>query len=477
MQDNIHYPNFKRVEGSIIVQLRRIVGEENVLISNELRAKYGRDETEGLVFMPEIVVKPCETQQISRIMKLCTKYRIPITVRGAGTGLAGGALPVCGGILMSMERFDKILNIDEANYQVTVEPGVVTEVLQNTLKDKGLFYPPDPASRGSSFIGGNVSTNAGGLRAVKYGVVRDYVLNLEIVLPNGEILWTGANTLKNSTGYNLTHLIVGSEGTLAVVTKIVLKLIPHPTHTHVLLVPFDNAEKACAAVAAIFRAGITPSVLEFMERAALEYTMQYLGETTMEIPEQVQAHLLIEVDGFDPNVLQNDCEKIAEVVMNYDAGEILFADDAATQKTLWYLRKNIGRAIKSTIYKELDTVVPRATLPQLLHGLKAIAQNDGLKVLCFGHAGDGNLHVNFVKGNSSDETWNILLPKAVREIFNLVKTLGGTLSGEHGIGWIQLPYMDIMFNETSLNLLRGIKKTFDPKGILNPMKIIPTTHT
>jgi glycolate oxidase len=423
--------------------------------------------------MPEIVVKPCEAQQVSQIMKICTKYRIPITVRGAGTGLAGGALPVCGGILMSMERFDKILNIDEANYQVTVEPGVVTEVLQNTLKDKGLFYPPDPASRGSSFIGGNVSTNAGGLRAVKYGVVRDYVLNLEVVLPNGEMMWTGANTLKNSTGYNLTHLIVGSEGTLAVVTKIVLKLIPHPTHTNVLLVPFKDAEKACGAVAAIFRAGITPSVLEFMERDALEYTKQYLGETGMEIPETVEAHLLIEVDGFDPNGLQLACEKIAEVLMDYDAGEILFADDAATQKTLWYLRKNIGRAIKSTIYKELDTVVPRAALPQLLHGLKAIARKEGLKTLCFGHAGDGNLHVNFVKGDASDETWNLLLPKAVRAIFNLVKTLGGTLSGEHGVGWILKPYMDIMFDETSLNLLRGIKKTFDPKGILNPMKIMP----
>jgi glycolate oxidase len=318
-----------------------------------------------------------------------------------------------------------------------------------------------------------ILTNAGGLRAVKYGVVHDYVLNLEVVLPNGDILWTGANTLKNSTGYNLTHLIVGSEGTWAVVTKIVLKLIPHPTHSNVLFVPFDHAEKACAAVTAIFRAGITPSVLEFMERDALEYTMNYLGERSMEIPNHVKAHLLIEVDGLDPNVLQQDCEKMAEVVQNYDAGEILFADDAAMKKLLWHLRKNMGRSIKSTIYKELDTVVPRATLPQLHQEVKKVAQKYGLKVLCFGHAGDGNLHVNFVKGDLNDAIWNIMLPKAVREIFNFVKTLGGTLSGEHGIGWILRPYMDIMFNETSLNLLKGIKKTFDPKGILNPMKIIP----
>jgi glycolate oxidase len=473
MQTNIHYPSFKRVEGSVIVQLRRILGEENVLIHKELREKYGQDKTEGLVFIPEIVVLPCETQQVSRILKICTKYRIPITVRGAGTGLSGGALPVCGGLLMSMERFDKILNIDKENFQVTVEPGVITEFLQNTLKDNGLYYPPDPASKGISSIGGNVSTNAGGLRAVKYGIVRDYVLNLEIVLPNGEIIWTGANTLKNSTGYNLTHLVVGSEGTLAVVTKIVLKLIPHPTHAMVLLVPFEDAEKACAAVAAIFQAGITPSVLEFMERDALEYTMNYLGERIMEIPESVKAHLLIEVDGFDPMTLQNDCEKIAEVLERFDAGEILFADDEAAKKVLWKLRRNIGRAIKSVIYKELDTVVPRARLPELHQATKAIAAKIGIKVLCFGHAGDGNLHINFVRGDVDDDTWNLILPKSIREIFNLVKYLGGTLSGEHGIGWIQKPYMNIMFNETSLNLLRGIKSVFDPKGILNPLKIIP----
>jgi glycolate oxidase len=473
MQTNIHYPSFKRVEGSVIVQLRRIVGEENVLIHKELREKYGQDKTEGLVFMPEIVVLPCETQQVSRILKIGTKYRIPITVRGAGTGLSGGALPVCGGLLMSMERFDKILNIDKENFQVTVEPAVITEFLQNTLKDNGLYYPPDPASKGISSIGGNVSTNAGGLRAVKYGVVRDYVLNLEIVLPNGEIIWTGANTLKNSTGYNLTHLVVGSEGTLAVVTKIVLKLIPHPTHAMVLLVPFEDAAKACAAVAAIFQAGITPSVLEFMERDALEYTMDYLGERIMDIPESVKAHLLIEVDGFDPMTLQNDCEKIAEVLERFDAGEILFADDEAAKNVLWKLRRNIGRAIKSSIYKELDTVVPRARLPELHQATKAIAEKIGVKVLCFGHAGDGNLHINFVRGNVDDDTWNLILPKSIRELFNLVKSLGGTLSGEHGIGWIQKPYMDIMFNETSLNLLRGIKSVFDPKGILNPLKIIP----
>jgi glycolate oxidase len=271
----------------------------------------------------------------------------------------------------------------------------------------------------------------------------------------------------------LTHLVVGSEGTLAVVTKIVLKLIPHPTHAMVLLVPFEDAAKACAAVAAIFQAGITPSVLEFMERDALEYTMNYLGERIMEIPESVKAHLLIEVDGFDPMTLQNDCEKIAEVLERFDAGEILFADDEAAKKVLWKLRRNIGRAIKSSIYKELDTVVPRARLPELHQATKAIAAKIGIKVLCFGHAGDGNLHINFVRGDVDDDTWNLILPKSIREIFNLVKYLGGTLSGEHGIGWIQKPYMNIMFNETSLNLLRGIKSVFDPKGILNPLKIIP----
>jgi glycolate oxidase len=435
--------------------------------------KYGHDETEDLVYFPEIVLKPETPEEVSKILAYCNANRIPVTPSGARTGLSGGSLPVHKGIALSMEKFNRILHIDENNHQVTTEPAVITEVLQNTLKEKGLFYPPDPASKGSCFIGGNISENSGGPKAVKYGVTKDYVLNLEIVLPTGEIIWTGANVLKNATGYNLTQLIVGSEGTLAVITKIVLRLIPHPTKDLLLLVPFFDAEKACEAVAAIFKAGITPSGMEFMERDALVYTQEFTGDFSIEVKENHAAHLLIEVDGFDSDILMGECEKIISVLENFETDEILFAESEAQKNSLWSLRRKAGEAVKSqSIYKEEDTVVPRFELPKLLHHVKAIGKKYNLHSVCYGHAGDGNLHVNILKGNLSDAEWEIELPKAIREIFTEVVNLGGTLSGEHGIGLVQKGYMDIAFPEVSLQLMRNIKNVFDPNGILNPGKIM-----
>ncbi len=466
--------NYQKINAAFLVALQQIVGESQVLTSDEKRQQYGHDETEDLVFPPEAVVRPTNTAEVSAIMRLCNAHNVPITVRGGGSGLSGGALPVMGGVLMTMERFDKILNIDAQNYQVTVEPGVITETLQNTVKEQGLFYPPDPSSRGWGYIGGNISTNAGGPKAVKYGVVRDYVLNLEVVLPSGDIIWTGANTLKNSTGYNLTHLIVGSEGTLAVVTKIVLRLLPYPAFNMLMLVPFRSAEQACAAVAAIFQTGITPSGLEFMERTAIEWAIKYVGESVVVLDDDIAAHLLIEVDGNNAETLYKDCETIAEVVAQFDCADILFADDEATKTNLWKLRRNVANAVKvNSIYKEEDTVVPRAALPELLKGVKAIGAKYGFQSVCYGHAGDGNLHVNIVRGDLDEYAWQHTVSTGIREVFALVKSLNGTLSGEHGIGWVQRPYMDIMFGDASLNLMRGIKKVFDPNGILNPMKILP----
>jgi glycolate oxidase len=371
-----------------------------------------------------------------------------------------------------MERFNKIIEIDEKNHQVTVEPGVITQVLQEAVREVGLFYPPDPASKGSCFIGGNVSENSGGPKAVKYGVTKDCVLNLEVVLPTGEIIWTGANVLKNATGYNLTQLIVGSEGTLGVLTKIVLRLIPHPTDDLLMLVPFYDAEKACEAVAAIFRAGITPSGLEFMERDALLWTMKYETEATIEVKDNHAAHLLIEVDGFDVDALMRTCEDIMIVLENFDTDEIMFAESQAQKDQLWKLRRKVGEAVKAhSVYKEEDTVVPRYELPKLLSAVKRIGNQYGFKSVCYGHAGDGNLHVNIIKGELSDEFWNNELTKAISELFQEVIALGGTISGEHGIGLVQKPYMSIAFNEVQLNLMRSIKNVFDPKGILNPGKI------
>ena len=434
--------------------------------------EYGHDETEDLNFPPDVVLKPENTLEVSEIMKYCFENNICVTPAGARTGLSGGMLPIFGGVLLSMEKFNKILDIDEKNHQVTTEPGVITQVLQNTVKEKGLFYPPDPASKGSCFIGGNVSENSGGPKAVKYGVTKDYVLNLEIVLPNGEIMWTGANVIKNATGYNLTQLITGSEGTLAIITKIVLRLIPHPTQDLLMLVPFYDAQKACEAVAAIFQAGITPSGLEFMERDAILWTLPYEPETVIEVKDSHQAHLLIEVDGFDQEVLMKECEKIMDVLANFDTDEILFAENQAQKDQLWKLRRKVGEAVKShSIYKEEDTVVPRFALPKCLEAVKTIGAKYGFKSVCYGHAGDGNLHVNIIKGDLSDDFWDNELSKAIAEIFVEVIKMGGTISGEHGIGLVQKPYMPLAFSEVQLNLMREIKKVFDTKGILNPGKI------
>lgn len=464
--------NFHKITTDDLLVFADIIGKENVLIDKESLENYSHDETEDLSFLPEVVLKPASAQEISSILKYCHEKIIPVTPRAAGTGLSGGALPVYGGVLLSIERLNKIIKIDERNLQVIVEPAVINQVLQETVAAKGLFYPPDPSSRGSCFIGGNVSENAGGPKAVKYGVTKDYVLNLEVVLPNGEIVWTGANVLKNATGYNLTQLMVGSEGTLGIITKIVLKLIPLPKHNLLMLVPFFSAEKACEAVSAIFRAGITPSALEFMERDAIDWTLRFVDNVNLPVKEEIQAHLLIEVDGNNLEVLMQDCEKISEVVMQYECDEILFAENEKQKEDLWRLRRRVGEAVKShSIYKEEDTVVPRAELPKLLKGVKEIGLKYGFKSVCYGHAGDGNLHVNIIKGDMSDDAWNNELTKAVREIFELTVSLGGTLSGEHGIGYVQKGYMDIAFKKQLIDIQKQIKLIFDPKGILNPGKM------
>lgn len=437
-----------------------------------VREDYGHDMTEDFQFTPDVVLKPETPEEVSAILRFCTEHQLAVTPSGARTGLSGGALPIEKGVALSMERFNRILDIDEKNLQVTTEPGVITQVLQDAVKEKGLFYPPDPASKGSCFIGGNVSENSGGPKAVKYGVTNEYVLNLEVVLPNGEIIWTGANVLKNATGYNLTQLIVGSEGTLAVITKIVLKLIPHPTHDLSLLVPFFDSEKACEAVAAIFQAGITPSAMEFMERDAILYTLPHEPESNLEVKDDHAAHLLIEVDGFDPEELMKQCERIVGVLERFETDEILFAESQAQKDQLWKLRRKVGEAVKShSIYKEEDTVVPRYELPKLLKSVKEIGAKYGFQSVCYGHAGDGNLHINILKGELSDEFWNDGLPTAISELFEEVVALGGTISGEHGIGYVQKRYMPIAFKPIHIEIMRQIKCIFDPKGILNPGKI------
>lgn len=465
---------FKALNQEDIQFLLQRFREDQILTGETERKQYDHDYTEDFHFLPHAVIIAETTEEVSFLLKYCNEQKLPLTVRGAGTGLSGGALPVKGGVLLSMEKFDKILEIDEDNFQAIVEPGVITQVFQETVARKGLFYPPDPASRGSCFIGGNLAENSGGPKAVKYGVTKDYVLNLEVVLANGEIIWTGANVLKNATGLNVTQLMIGSEGTLGVITKAVFQLLPLPKLDVLMLVPFFSAIDACAAVSKIFKLGITPSGLEFMEKDALQFAKDYMPDLEIDIPTEVEAHLLIELDGNNMDVLMNEAEQIHSMLTeSFQCGEILFADSQAQKDKLWKLRRSLGEAVKvNSIYKEEDTVVKRAALPDLLEAVKSIGKEYGFRSVCYGHAGDGNLHVNILKGEMTDEAWQgDHLKNGIREIFKVCKQLGGTISGEHGIGYVQKEYMDIVFSQEERRLQESIKFVFDPNGILNPGKI------
>lgn len=457
---------------------RNLIGKENVLTSDlEL---YASDETEKLQFFPDIVLKPKTAEEISKIAKYCNQELLPITPRGAGTGLAGGALPIKGGVLLSVERMNQILEIDTQNFQVIVEAGVINFHLQHALFQHNLFFPPDPSSWQSSFIGGNIATNAGGPKAVKYGVTSNYVLNLEVVLPNGEIIWTGANTLKNSTGLNLTQLFVGSEGTLGIITKAVLKVLPQPKFDVSMLVPFRNLYEACDAVSELFYAGLNPAALEFMEKNAIQIATSFLfneenspfegGESGMF--EGNEAHLLIMFDGNSLESIMNDAQKAAEVLGKYDIGEILFADTDLEKERIWKIRRRVAEIVKMKGYTiEEDTVVPRANLAKLVKVMHKLADENNYKVVCYGHAGDGNLHVRINHSIHKNSYNNPEIQIILKKIFEEVKHLDGTISGEHGIGLIQKPFLQIVFSESNIALQKGIKQSLDPKNIMNPGKV------
>ena len=454
--------------------LPALLSPERIHWAEDIRRTNGTDETEDLVFVPDVVVEPESTAEVSALLAWAHQHDVPVTAAGARTGLSGGALPIQGGMALSLRRMNRIVAMDTLNHQAIVEPGVITEALSNAAAEHGLMYAVDPASRGTCTIGGNLAENSGGPRAVKYGVTKDWVLNLEVVLADGTVIETGANTLKNSTGYNLTQLMVGSEGTLGIITRATLKLLPWPRHQALLLVPFTSAESACAAVAAIFQAGAMPSALEFMERDAIELAQQFTGVHEPALGPDDAAHLLIEVDGFAPEDLMPQCERILPVLEAHGAGEILFAESAAEKDALWFLRRRVGEAVKAaSTYKEEDTVVPRGELPALLRKVKELGREHGFRSVCYGHAGDGNLHVNILRDDLDDATWNQTLSLAIRELFREVVRLGGTLSGEHGIGYVQKNYMDLACSPAQLAVMRGIKDVLDPKGILNPGKIFP----
>jgi glycolate oxidase len=466
---------YSKINPEIFKSLSVIVGENQIFTDKDLLDKYSRDETENLSFLPEIVIKPECSEEISRVLKLANRNMIPVYTRGGGTGLSGGALPVYGGIVLSMENFNRILEIDKENFQVTVESGVITQILQEELEKIGLFYPVDPASRGSCFIGGNVAECSGGPRAAKYGVTRNYILALEFVTPEGEIINTGSKTIKNVTGYSLTQLLCGSEGTLGIITKITLRVISLPRYKKILLIAFPDVNKCISSVSEIYLNGINPSVLEFLERDAVRAAETQLSKIFPN--NQAEAQLLIELDGNDLNQIDSDMLKISELMEKFSAYDILVAEDAGKMEELWQLRRSVGEAVKSiSVYKEEDTVVPRAKLPELLSGVRDICSEFGIRCICYGHAGDGNLHVNILKENLSDDYWTKYVNIAIKKIFELTVSLGGTISGEHGIGYSQKEFLPIALSEEEILLLKRIKKAFDPNNILNPGKIIPNKY-
>jgi len=462
---------YNQIGIDIITDLGTVVGEKYVLTIDDDKEPYSHDETLNHRFMPAVVVKPANTSEVSAIMKLAGSNNIPVTPRGAGTGLSGGALPVCGGILLSLERFNSILEIDEENLMAVTQPAVITGQLQKAVEEKGLFYPPDPASLDSCSIGGNIAENAGGARAFKYGVTRHYLCGLEVVWPNGEISRLGGKVIKDVSGYDLMHLLCGSEGTLAVITEITLRLLPKPKYQTDLLIPFSSIEDAVKATNAVIRERIIPTTMEFMERKAILAAEELLGKKAPY--REAEAHLLVQLDGEDREELQKVYERIGEIVSDHGALDVLVAEDRPSQDRLWEIRRSISEALtaKSPIREREDVVVPKSMIPRLFQELDLLQKKYSMEIVSFGHIGDGNIHVNILKGGSDADAWQKVLPELLAEMFAKVVELGGTISGEHGIGYVKKKYLPLAVDAPAITAMMAIKRGLDPNNILNPEKI------
>jgi len=455
------------IDTAIITRLQHILGKEHVLTEKADRICYSYDATQRQ-FLPDVVVHPGSPAEISEIMKLANAEKIPVFPRGAGSGFSGGSLPTAGGIVLATSRLDQILEIDEENLVATVEPGVVTEAFQKAVEKVGLFYPPDPASLKFSTLGGNVAECAGGPRCVKYGVTKDYILGLEVVTPTGDIIRTGGPTMKGVVGYDLTKLMVGSEGTLAVITKIIIKLLPKPEAKKTMLVLFDSIDGAAKAVSAIIRGKIIPTTLEFMDSATIDCVRQ---ATDLEVPDTARAVLIIEVDG-DADMIDKQAGRIAEIVQPLGVVETRIATTAAESEALWKIRRSVSpslRKVNPDKFNE-DICVPRSKVPDMIRKVEEISQRHDVPIVNFGHAGDGNIHVNVMidkkKPGESEKA-----EAAIEEVFKEALALGGTMSGEHGVGIMKAPYIPLELPVTAVDYMKTIKKALDPNNILNPGKI------
>ncbi|HBT39348.1 MAG TPA: FAD-binding oxidoreductase [Pseudothermotoga sp.] len=460
----------------IVDELIQLLGIENVKFDPEELEKYSHDETSGVEGqLPLAVVFPTSTEQVSAILKWANERRVSVVPRGAGTGLSGGAVPTKDSIVVSLERMNRIVEFDEENLTITVEPGVITGEIQKIAEERGLFYAGDPASSESSSIGGNVAENAGGVKVIKYGPTSFHILGLEVVLPTGEIVSFGGKTLKNVTGYDLIRLFVGSEGTLGIVTKIVLRLVPRPKCAAVLLVPFRDIEDALLCVPKVLsQSGVLPASIEFMDKASSEMASKFLNES---IPNpEAECHLIFELESTSKQSLTREYIELGERLMQMKALEVYIADNRTQRMKIWRFRKAIAEGIiafRPTHCME-DVVVPTAKMPKLILSSYEIARQCNLEVLNFGHVGDGNVHVTFLKPDGmNDEVWKRSLEEALEELYRITVQLEGSLTGEHGVGLKRKRYLSMFLGEKEITLMRSLKKLFDPNNILNPGKIFP----
>ncbi len=460
---------YKNVTKEDIAYFVQILDSERVLYES-IPEEYAHDELSHESHEPECVLKPKTTQEVSKIMSYAYEKEIPVTVRGTGTGLVGAAVPICGGIVLDFAPMNQILELDEDNLTLTVEPGVLLMDIASYVEERGYFYPPDPGEK-SATIGGNISTNAGGMRAVKYGVTRDYVRALELVLPNGEILQCGSKVVKNSSGYDLKDLVAGSEGTLAVITKAILKLLPKPEKTISLLVPFHSLKEAIQIPPIIVRSKVVPTAIEFMERQVVEDSEVYLGTKFPE--ENAQAYLLVKFDANTDEDIEHYCEIVSQICMDGGAYDVLLSNTEEREETVWKARGAFLEAIKSSTSEidEVDVVVPRSDIYSMIEMVIDLVSERNIRIKLFGHAGDGNLHIYVLRDNLDEKQWQEQLSYCMDRMYERGYSLRGQVSGEHGIGLAKKAYFCRTANEEALRIMRGIKAVFDPKNILNPGKI------
>ena len=461
---------YNKICAEDISALKKIVGEGEVLVGDAINADYAHDELGGIEKMPEVLVRVHSTEEISQIMKLAYARTIPVTVRGSGTGLVGAAVPIEGGILLETTKMNKILDLDKSTLTVTVQPGVLLMELAAFAEENDFLYPPDPGEK-SATIGGNISTNAGGMRAVKYGVTRDYVRSLKVVLPNGEIETFGAAVAKNSSGYSLKDLIIGSEGTLAIITEATLKLLPLPKFSLSLLVPFPDMKSAIESVPKIICSKVIPTAIEYMSRDTILFSESYLGKRFPDT--KSDAYILLTFDGSTEAEVNADLETVAELCLSIGAIDAYIVDTEERKKSVWSARGAFLEAIKASTSEmdECDVVVPVKNVDSFIKYTHELAAEFNVRIPSFGHAGDGNLHVYVCRDELDEEAWHKTLSACFDRMYAKAEELGGLVSGEHGIGYAKREFLKKQYGETPISLMQGIKRVFDEKNILNPGKV------